>query len=1606
DSYFSGGEDLPKAVICIPDICKSPSKPVEDELAFRDSYLLNHGLRGKILPTSTDNISLEQNDSENPHSNQRSQKSPKHPAGTKKSPTCDVSASLRSLKAASEQVREEKSRKSKSQSLNSSPQRTRVSRASVTPGRRSPRHHSPVTCPDFNHQRPQTGSLKDPISTNDDKPKVNIFTDSMGVDLGKRIRSPRRLSDDMIALPIFSVRRWNNSPKEALGGHGSKCFDENTFHDNSVSPSKVLNPNDVFKSPASSPLSSRKSGSSPLTSPNSGKKLGSDGSGKVLTTLKSGETCNAQDANARTMKSEETCVLDPFLISTVKEEPISETEHSEDERVPKSYPLRKTKFVGSKGLNSSQEVKSARKFGRKSDKIKQEMEPSRSKVELLMSSDITDNTNMMLTNQMLKGIDQSENNTVPISTLNQHKIESPSSCSLLLDTSNVFKETKKNTEKLKFLDHKIESSSDSSSSVKSHPSLLCAMLVGGTEVAHTYAQDRVRYKPHADEISDSDTETLRVSPHSVTLTNYAKFGNSVFDYCKTQSESANPGAVKEQNFSKKDIVIGRSDSCKNNDFTNTGSIDPEYVDSEGSLSGQSAKGVFSGKSISIKTKKLNIDLSSKLKLVNENVLKLLDIDAKDGFLPMQPENTGPSDTSLHLVETQSEENIKSGLYDLIDNLGRRLKDSKDTIPYSTPVDVELVQKLLKSCPKSKPNILMVGAAGKVENIENISNENNSMETEPGKIQLNVPENITENSTQMSKDNDEVSYPPSECVDLTATQLLTIRDNSASVAQNSKEETPSSSQSSINTSSPSLNDSLCEIDLDLLTATATNAINYVKTTLQESVPDKKQPGLPNDSQEIKSVHAQSESDNSLKRTFQKSKTFDGNEAGFLLSHNQGGSLRRINSSPQINLKISTSPFLPATLLNAGKETQVKSKLGSKIPVPGTSYNIRLSKRTWRMPRTIVEPKPLSILSELEEPSSQPKNVFICPNLQKYLSVPSNRMIVPTEKRNEMQEIDAKAKEKEEARQIMMKERDEREKKVEDEINTEFSKFEPDFDEIDGILFMSFSNEIELKAHVRVEKTLEWDKDDTMLRISRAKAFEEAKAHNEDMGDFKLKHLRGQHMRWKKYRRLYSDEVKMLQDAKKKGIPIDVLLPQKKTSDITKIKGWKKRLATTPSTPAERMDNEYELDDDYFYLDESPEDLKSILTEDFDNSVNTPSIENTAASSRSKRRQGFSHQKAHRQLFRELRMDWEDRMIHRKLGGWSLKGNRPKAFSGAAKKRQQKKTKENTEDSVTPDTKDGTLDLSAGDAEPEMFLDIKDSFESPEDNDNDIKKLSDSIEDKDCCEMKHSCDIAKKKKMTKLIYPLLTERMARNALKTLEVGVIGRSVRKKNKKERQSSSNIPALTLIALPKTPPVVSLGEENIYTPLSSAGATVGSSPCSSLNTPQQTSQTSLASTVSTPHEIDQLEEPVMEGVEITTDNISSPSIDSSSIKSCSKPGCRYGCICHLCSVGDVSAPPPSPKVKPATLSCDKEYCRLGCICDSIDPEKPIPNSPHCGKTSCMLQCVCPEPVCHDGNDDIPYLPSMKRRPKPGERFSNLPQRERTHRASKNLDAITRKAMM
>ena len=112
--------------------------------------------------------------------------------------------------------------------------------------------------------------------------------------------------------------------------------------------------------------------------------------------------------------------------------------------------------------------------------------------------------------------------------------------------------------------------------------------------------------------------------------------------------------------------------------------------------------------------------------------------------------------------------------------------------------------------------------------------------------------------------------------------------------------------------------------------------------------------------------------------------------------------------------------------------------------------------------------------------------------------------------------------------------------------------------------------------------------------------------------------------------------------------------------------------------------------------------------------------------------------------------------------------------------------------------------------------------------------------------------------------------------------------------------------------------------------------------------------------------------------------------------GCRYSCICHLCVFTEQS-----PEADDKTVKCEKEYCRLGCICDSIEARKERDKKSHCGKPECIMECECAyQNTKQVKKDDEDY--HFKKNSK----FATLPRRESTYRLAKNLDAVSRKAML
>ena len=940
-------------------------------------------------------------------------------------------------------------------------------------------------------------------------------------------------------------------------------------------------------------------------------------------------------------------------------------------------------------------------------------------------------------------------------------------------------------------------------------SLLCAMLVGGSEVAHTYEKSKpaVAGAPLSLETSiDSDSKGSHIVPSSsssssssrqciqspsaasipdekVSSSQHTSLAENMEEGNETSKAAVNTSGVKFDLLSEKGdapLLDGQVVKTSTETICNSGSLN------------EGVKQLVNKEKVQ---RDLKIDIASKLRGLDETVLKLLDIDVEEAFLDTahrdskelteikeeppfietdenftegRMENV-PSDADLEEKlkpdsEVQRDEKlIETPLYGVISNLAGRLKGKALT------VDVE---DLLNSCPKHMLKIctqvdeearwdtLRLRLEEEIKENRNLTSETiveSQLDTKP------VVSNVCSIDEKGSTVADAISCNSGSLI---ADKFEDSRVTEMSCGEKSGDMSPHMTNSS------STNNSLCDLDTEAMTSAVKDACMEVATENVEcKLKELKEELVEKDPLEVLDPDLES----SPKRLFHKSKTFD-----FAISVPNPSTLRRVNSSPQLVTETPCQSGMTSELLleiSKGKDLQAKSKLGSKIPVPGTSYTSKPVKKSWRTPRIIPLAKPLTVLSELEESSASEKNIFTCPNLQKYLNVPSNRVIVPPHKRKEMQVLDEKAQRDEEERAAKMAERSDKER-AEELINLEYLQYEPDFDDVDGLLFMSFSCEAELTAHSRVEKALQWDKDDTMLRIAQAKAFEEAKQTKVGMEAVKFKHLRGQHMRWKKYRRLYSSEVKSILNGAPSSVEEHLKREAaskagfKKTSDVSKIKNFKSKtglarqqleirrqkarewrlarkekllkakLSTTPAQLTPTFPPDLSAPRPVQHQDVPPLETDNQLTLQ----LHKPGPESgtdldAVPALRSKRRAGFSHQKEHKQLFKELNMDWEDRMIHRKLGGWSLKGNRPKAFSQAAHKREEKQRMmmgeewSNTSPSVANVSNVNAVDSSTDDSKTPSRVSSTADISSP-------------VTPKD------ELDAQKKKKSMKLVYPLVS------------------------------------------------------------------------------------------------------------------------------------------------------------------------------------------------------------------------------------------------------------
>ncbi|XP_050417785.2 uncharacterized protein LOC126831151 [Patella vulgata] len=223
----------------------------------------------------------------------------------------------------------------------------------------------------------------------------------------------------------------------------------------------------------------------------------------------------------------------------------------------------------------------------------------------------------------------------------------------------------------------------------------------------------------------------------------------------------------------------------------------------------------------------------------------------------------------------------------------------------------------------------------------------------------------------------------------------------------------------------------------------------------------------------------------------------------------------------------------------------SPKGKRYGTTSNNHENELSPRSKKIQET-KEPLPISILSRHEKKQSPTKtSAFFSIELEDFLSDHKNRVIG-----KDMESLDISLS-------TTASPVDKTEQK------NDYELYEPDFDEIDGALFLSFATEEALQAHVSVEAKTKWDKDtNTFLGISRILEIQKNEL-NESHDSIetstpnsagKLKTLRGQHMRWRKYQRMLHKELEAIfhPDKEEKSLAFP-----EKTKDITKIKGWKKK-----------------------------------------------------------------------------------------------------------------------------------------------------------------------------------------------------------------------------------------------------------------------------------------------------------------------------------------------------------------------------------------------------------------------------------------------------------------
>ncbi|XP_067663711.1 uncharacterized protein [Haliotis asinina] len=677
--------------------------------------------------------------------------------------------------------------------------------------------------------------------------------------------------------------------------------------------------------------------------------------------------------------------------------------------------------------------------------------------------------------------------------------------------------------------------------------------------------------------------------------------------------------------------------------------------------------------------------------------------------------------------------------------------------------------------------------------------------------------------------------------------------------------------------------------------------------------------------------------------------------------------------------------------------------------------------WRKLYRTKEPLPLEILAKAEKDCNlNKKSAFVSDELENYL---------------------------EDVKKLNLKsdgslDREEHNASPESVDNSlEVRDIEPDFDEVEGVLFVSFASKDIMDAHIAVEKKNHWDKDaNHLLGVSRLLSFEKEKQEGDSPEQGKAKtpsslNLRGQHMKWKKYKRMLKEEFDNLQLTRERGDPYSGFRHPEKTSDITKIKGWRNKFVDMEGDAGKL----HWRTEERLLRNLEPDDIKAL-------GIKKKRRKNIVFTHRKGTSKDIGYPSGRTSIYgqsgspEEIGDNWDMMMEEYEE---PLYGD----YGEGSDHTDEEMRRINWSYGHSEEMDSGVRDRPFGHAKrTQVRNEFADLFNWGEEEMKIMKKLGGRVRnrrkkndptdmtsllrDSESPEMRKKFRLKMKVKRSEYVpVAFITEQMAMKATCALDFGIY-----KPTQKRTRYADNINTKTMVLQTVQP------DPHAGMKLHNKGSTL-------FRGQRDSKRPMLKSGVPTEY-VRRVNSEGDGTADASLDNHDSRDEDGVVIEGsrdpkrpCDKPGCRYGCICHLCNDNQEDLEPRSQE----SHTCNKEYCRLGCICDSLVSSQEANIPFHCGKPECMIECVCsrtersPNGTASSGlpddgansSDEIPPLiqdsdvsaegskfdsqkakedkpavsKTWSRHPK-GDKYSNLPKRESRHRMSKTLDAITRKALM